>query len=223
MSEEPDADALSSSAEDPIKPRLRGWIHLVSAIVAIPCGIWLVQNAQPGPMTAGAAVYAAALVLLLGISGTYHTPQWSERNRAILRLLDHSMIFIHIGGSYTPFLLGVDLDWVSFVLPAVWIMAVLGILRTLFLPNINRFLKSMIYVVMGWLAVPLMGPFHDTYGIGVIVLLLVGGISFTAGGAVYARRTPNPWPETFGYHEIFHVSVVFGSVCHYMAVWMVVT
>lgn len=174
-------------------------------------------------MSAGALTYAASLVLLLGFSGAYHTPTWSDRPRAALRMIDHSMIFILIGGSYTPFLLATNDDTFSFALPLVWIIATLGILRTLFLPNINRFLKSSIYVAMGWMAVPLMKPWWESFGIEVVVLLLMGGVSFTVGALIYARRWPDPWPSTFGYHEIFHVSVVFGSVCHFIAVWRVVT
>lgn len=222
MSEAALEDPLNSSIDDPIKPRMRGWIHLISAFVAAPFGVLLVQHAQPGHLSTGAALYAISLVLLLGTSGTYHTPTWSDRTRTFLRLLDHSMIFVLIGGSYSPFLLGIDLDWVSWVLPGIWIMAFLGILRTVFLPNINRFLKSAIYVLMGWIAAPLMVPFHAAYGDLVLALLLIGGLAFTGGALIYARQTPNPWPETFGYHEIFHVSVVLGSICHYVAVWLVV-
>ena len=212
-----------SATRDSIKPRMRGWIHLCSAVLAIPAGWILVQRAVPGSMSAAALTYAASLVLLLGISGAYHTPTWSERPRVTLRLIDHSMIFILIGGSYTPFLLATNDDTFSFALPLVWIIATLGILRTVFLPNINRFLKSSIYVAMGWMAVPMIKPWWESFGLEVIVLLLMGGLSYTAGALVYARRRPDPWPKTFGYHEIFHVSVVFGSVCHFMAVWQVVT
>ena len=212
-----------SSTQDPTKPSMRGWIHLLSAIIAIPAGWFLVKAAVPGHLTAGALTYAASLVLLLGISGTYHTPTWSERPLVTLRLLDHSMIFILIGGSYTPFLLAMNDDDFTFALPLIWCIAILGILRTLFLPNINRFLKSMIYVAVGWMAVPLMKPWSQSFGFDVIALLLIGGVAYTLGALVYARRWPDPWPQTFGYHEIFHAGVVFGSVCHFIAVWRVVT
>ncbi len=202
---------------------MRGWLHLFSAVIAIPAGWILVQHALPGTMSAGALTYATSLVLLLGISGTYHTPAWTERPRVTLRLIDHSMIFILIGGSYTPFLLATHDDDFSFALPLVWCIAILGILRTLFFPNINRFIKSMIYVAVGWMAIPLMKPWWDSFGLEVILLLLTGGVAYTLGAVVYARRWPDPWPETFGYHEIFHAGVVFGSVCHFIAVWKVVT
>ena len=222
MSEAVESVPSTSAAQDPSRPRMRGWIHLLSALIAIPFGVQMVQHAQEGPMRFGALLYAGSLALLLATSGVYHTPTWSDGPRRILRLLDHSMIFILLGGSYSPFLLGIDADWSRVALPAVWGLVILGILRTLFLPNINRWLKSMIYVVMGWMAVPMMGEFHTAYGTIVLALLLFGGLAFTGGGIIYALKRPNPWPAMFGYHEIFHVGVVVGSVCHYMAVWLVV-
>ena len=96
----------------------------MSALIAIPAGWVLVQQAIPGAMTVGALTYAASLFLLLGTSGTYHTPTWTERPRATLRLIDHSMIFILIGGSYTPFLLATNDDGLSFALPLVWGIAI---------------------------------------------------------------------------------------------------
>lgn len=212
----------TSAAEDPSRPRLRGWVHLIGAFVAVPFGAALVQEASPGPRTAGAALYAVSLVMLLATSGVYHTITWAPAPRRILRLLDHSMIFILLGGSYSPFLLGMEAGWTHTAFAAVWGLVTLGILRTVFLPNISRWLKSMIYVVMGWMAVPMMGEFHDAYGSEVLTLLLLGGIAYTGGAVIYARRAPNPWPKTFGYHEIFHVGVIAGSICHYVAVWRVV-
>lgn len=214
---------FDSSTRDPIKPRMRGWIHLLSAVIAMPAGWILVQQAVPGSMSTGALTYAASLVLLLGISGAYHTPTWSERPRVTLRMIDHSMIFVLIGGSYTPFLLATHDDDFSFALPLVWGIATLGILRTLFFPNISRLLKSLIYVAVGWMAIPLMKPWWESFGPEVILLLLGGGVAYTLGAVVYARRWPDPWPQTFGYHEIFHAGVVLGSVCHFIAVWRVVT
>ena len=222
MTEAVDDIAISSSANDQRRPRMRGWIHLLSAFASIPCGAILIQHAQPGPSTAGATLFAVSLSLLLLTSGTYHTFTWSERPRAILRLLDHSMIFMLLGGSYSPFLLGLQTDWALYALPAVWFLVVLGILRTLFFPNISRWLKSLIYVAMGWMAVPMMKPFYDAYGGTVLMLLLIGGVAYTGGAVIYTKKTPNPWPRMFGYHEIFHVGVVIGCLCHYVAVWNVV-
>lgn len=213
----------TSAATDPIKPRMRGWLHLVGAIIALPFGYALIANAAPGPNQAGAALYAGALILLLATSGTYHTRTWSDRTREFLRLMDHSMIFILIGGSYSPFLLGIEVDWARVALPTIWTLVFLGILRMVFFPNINRWLKSLIYIIMGWMAVPMMGPFYESFGGTVLCLLLAGGLAFTGGAVIYTRQKPNPWPQTFGYHEIFHAGVIAGSICHYVAVWKVVS
>jgi len=212
-----------SSVEDPIKPRMRGWIHLISAVLAIPAVWMMVSAANPGHQRAGALTYGISLIFLLSTSGSYHTPTWPPRTRAILRLIDHSMIFVFIGGSYTPFLLASTGDIFDWFLPLVWVMALLGILRTLFLPNVSRWLKSGIYMIMGWVAVPLVGMWIIELGPTTVGLLLGGGLIYTFGGGIYAKQRPNPWPATFGYHELFHVTVVLGSVCHYWAVWRVVT
>lgn len=214
---------MPSSAEDPVKPRLRGWIHATGAVLAIPA-VWIMVNAaQPGHLRIGALTYGLSLIFLLSTSGSYHTPNWDPRTRAILRLIDHSMIFVLIGGSYTPFLLASNGDIFTWFLPVIWVMALLGILRTLFLPNVNRWVKSGIYVLMGWAAVPLLGMWITELGNDTVRLLLGGGLIYTVGAVIYAKQWPNPWPKTFGYHEIFHIAVVLGSVCHYWAVWRVVT
>jgi len=217
-------DALPASAvDDPIKPSLRGWIHLVSGILAIP-PVWvLVTAATPGHLRSGALIYGLSLIFLLTISGSYHTPSWSSDTRAIMRLIDHSMIFVMIGGSFTPFLLACSADIYSWFLPIIWLMALAGILRMLFFPNVSRWIKSGIYMVMGWSAIPMMGLWAEGLGIKTVALLLIGGAFSTVGGIIYAKRNPNPWPMTFGYHEIFHVTVVLACIFHYWAVWRAVT
>jgi len=214
---------LPSSAKDAIKPRFRGWVHTCSAIVAIPAVWVLVATAQPGHMRAGALTFGISMIFLLSISGSYHTPSWSHQTMAILRLIDHSMIFVFLGGTYTPFILASKGDIFEWFLPLVWLMALGGILRTIFLPDVNRWVKAGFYMIMGWMALPLVGLWVRELGWETVNLLLVGGLVYTVGGVMYAKQRPNPWPKTWGYHECFHVAVVVGCIFHYCAVWRVVT
>ena len=222
-SEHDSLDFSHSATSDTIKPRFRGWSHACGAIIALPATVVLASAAQPGSATTAAIVYGVSMILLLGVSGTYHVPFWSEKPRGKIRLLDHSMIYVLLGGSYTPFCLMTG-DWVSsVVLPVVWVLSLVGILRTLFVPNMRRWVKSMSYVVMGWVSLPLVFKWYDALGAEVVVYLLVGGLVYTSGAVVYTRKNPNPWPNTFGYHEVFHLAVLVGCVAHYKAVWLAVT
>lgn len=206
-----------------IKPRLRGRIHLAGAVLAIPVAIWLAGEAKAGVHTIGAIVYGVSLVLLLATSGTYHTPNWSDKASSRMQRLDRSMIFVLLGGSYTPFLLAAGGTAARIYLPIIWGLVTVGILRTVFLPNGRRWITTLSYVALGWISAPLMPSWVSDFGWEVLWLITVGGVIYTLGGVVYAQRTPNPWPKTFGYHEIFHVAVILGSACHCWAVWCVVS
>ena len=214
---------LPSSARDAIKPRFRGWVHAGSAILAIPAVWILVAASQPGHLRVGALVFGLTMIFLLSVSGSYHTPQWSDQTMAILRLIDHCMIFVFVGGTYTPFLLASKGDIFQWFLPVVWLMALLGILRTIFIPDVKRWIKAGFYMMMGWMALPLVSLWVRELGWETVNLLLIGGVIYTTGGVMYAKQKPNPWPETWGYHECFHLAVVVGCAFHYWAVWRVVT
>ncbi len=205
-----------------VKPRLRGWSHLISAVFAIPAAIILIMAAKNGLPTIGAITYGVSLFLLLATSGTYHTPYWSPSTRKKLQRVDRSMIFVLIAGSYTPFLLATSGESLSLFIPVIWSIALLGIIRTLFLPHGQRWISTMSYIAMGWLAVPLFYQWMTQLGSNVVIPLCVGGVIYTLGAIAYARKAPNPWPKTFGYHEIFHIAVILASICHYYAVWLVV-
>ncbi len=222
-SEHDSLDFSHSATSDSVKPKYRGWSHALGAIIAIPATMYLVAAATPGAGTTSAIVYGISMILLLGVSGTYHVPFWPEEVRAKIRLLDHSMIYVLLGGSYTPFCMMTG-DWVSsVVLPVVWVLSLVGILRTLFVPNMRRWVKAMSYVVMGWISLPLVFKWYEALGPEVVAYLLAGGLVYTSGAVVYTRKTPNLWPGSFGYHEIFHLAVLAGCAAHYKAVWLAVT
>jgi hemolysin III len=201
------------------RPRLRGVIHQWSFLVALAAGAALVVLAPAGRATAACAVYAAALAGLLGTSALYHRVTWRPRARAWLRRLDHAMIFVLIAGTYTPFaLLVLEGSLRVIVLTGVWGGALAGIVFTMVWIGSPRWLTAAAYVALGWFALIAVPQIVERAGVGALALLAAGGVAYTAGAVVYARRRPDPRPATFGYHEIFHVLVVVAAAAHFVAV-----
>jgi hemolysin III len=194
-------------------------VHQWSFFVALAAGAGLVVWAPAGRATAATAVYAAALAGLLGTSALYHRVTWRPRIRSWLRRLDHSMIFVLIAGTYTPFaVLVLDEPLNVVVFAGVWAGAVAGILFTLLWSDAPKWLTAAAYVALGWFSIIAMPEITERAGPGALALLAAGGLAYTAGAIVYARRRPDPRPATFGYHEIFHVLVVFAAAAHFAAV-----
>ncbi len=204
------------------KPRLRGVVHLVASITAVPAVVALFLRARTGS-GAGAAIFGASLVGLLTVSAVYHTPYWPPRIRAVLRRVDHSVIYFLIAGSYTPFCLAVGGGAANLLLPVVWIGAIFGVLKSMFWVKAPRVLSATIYVLLGWAAVPYFSDFSRAIEPAASTLLAAGGLIYTLGAIIYARKQPNPVPRVFGYHEVFHLLVVAAATCHYAAVWITVS
>jgi hemolysin III len=202
-----------------VKPRLRGVLHQYAFFVAVVLGAVLVIVAPDGRGRVAAAIYAFAVSGLLGTSALYHRITWQPRARAWLRRLDHSMIFVLIAGTYTPFAVLVLSGTLSdVVLIGVWSGAAAGILFTLLWVDAPKWLTAASYVALGWFSIISVPQIVSRAGAGAAALLAVGGIAYTAGAVVYARRRPDPRPATFGYHEIFHVLVVIAAAAHFTAV-----
>ena len=194
-------------------------LHQWSFFVALAAGAALVAWAPAGRATAATAVYAAALAGLLGTSALYHRVTWRPRVRASLRRLDHSMIFVLIAGTYTPFAVLVLEEPLNVVVFAgVWVGSAAGILFTLVWSDAPKWLTAAAYVALGWFSIIAIPEITERAGPGALALLAAGGLAYTAGAIVYARRRPDPRPATFGYHEIFHVLVVFAAAAHFAAV-----
>ena len=203
----------------PVKPRLRGVVHQWSFFVALVAGAVLVILAPDGRGTVVAAVYAAALAGLLGTSALYHRVTWRPGVRAWMRRLDHSMIFVLIAGTYTPFAaLVLTGSTQVVVLAGVWAGAAAGVVFSLIWIRAPNWLAAIAYVSLGWFACVAAPQLVDRAGIAALVLILGGGVAYTAGAVVYALQRPDPRPAVFGYHEVFHVLVVAAAVIHFVAV-----
>jgi hemolysin III len=174
----------------------------------------------------GSALFTGTALVLFTVSAIYHTGTWSPRVWAFLRRFDHSNIFLLIAGSYTPFtLLLLEGAERVLLLSVVWTGAVLGVLFRVFWADAPRWLYTPIYIALGWAAVFFIPSFADGaerlgVGIGtaVIVLVIVGGGLYTLGGVVYGFKRPNPWPQWFGFHEVFHTFTILAFVTHYVGV-----
>jgi hemolysin III len=203
----------------PVKPKLRGVVHQWSFFVAVAAGIALVALAPAGRATAACAVYAVALCGLLGTSALYHRISWRPSVRAWMRRLDHSMIFVLIAGTYTPFAVLVLSGTVQdVVLLGVWAGAAAGIVFTLIWIRAPKWVTAAAYIALGWFSIVALPQIVERAGGGALALLAAGGVAYTAGAVIYARRRPDPRPAVFGYHELFHVLVVVAALAHFVAV-----
>lgn len=201
------------------RPLLRGVFHACAAVAAIGGIVLLVLLADSASEYVGGAVFAASLALLYSTSAAYHRITWKPRLRAIMKRLDHSMIFVLIAGTYTPFCLVVlDTAWGISMLSVAWGLAGAGVAMKLVWPNAPRWLSVLLYLAVGWLALVATTELLAWFTLAPLALLLLGGLMYTLGGIVYAAGRPNPFPRVFGYHEVFHALVIAGSVLHFALV-----
>lgn len=209
-----------------VKPKLRGWIHAGSAPLVLAAGVVLVVLAPSGSPRVGAAVFALCSLMLFAVSAVYHRGNWGPRAYALLKRWDHANIFLLIAGTYTPFsLLLLDGTEQTVLLSVVWAGAVIGVLFRIFWHNAPRWLYVPIYIALGWAAVFFIPAFFSGAtaigtgtGIATCVLIIVGGLLYTLGGAVYGFKWPDPSPSWFGFHEIFHVFTILAFAAHYTGI-----
>ena len=199
--------------------------HFIGMLLAILAAAPLLAAAafQGSPLTVGSlSVFAASMVLLYGASTTYHTFNGSAKTNRLLRKLDHMMIFILIAGSYTPIcLLVLEPSMGLPLLAMVWGTALAGILIKALWITCPKWFSSLIYISMGWLCVFAMVPLVRALSPVAFAWLLTGGILYTIGGVIYALKLPlfNRRYPHFGSHEVFHVFVMLGSLCHYVVMF----
>jgi hemolysin III len=205
--------------EDLPRPRFRGSSHKYAFFASLVTGAVLVIVAPSDKATTAAAIYAASVSGLFGASALYHRITWRPATRRWMRRLDHSMIFVLIAGTYTPFALLVLHGTLSnVVLVVVWAGALAGVVLKLAWVDAPKWLMAAIYLALGWVGVATAPQVLARAGAGALTLLAVGGLLYTAGAVIYALRRPDPRPKVFGYHEIFHVLVIVAAAAHYAAI-----
>ena len=215
-------DKVSERVDDVIadvKPRLRGWLHALTAPLTLAAGIVLIALSPDTPTRLGSAIYALSAVLLFTVSAILHRGRWSPKVDAFWRRFDHANIFLLIAGSYTPFSLllleGRDRD---VLLTVIWLGAAVGVLFRVFWVTAPRLLYTAIYIALGWAAVFYFPAFVQAAGTAVLVLIVVGGVLYTIGGLVYGLKRPDPSPRWFGFHEVFHALTIAAFTVHYVGI-----
>jgi hemolysin III len=191
----------------------------VAFFVALVAGVLLVVYADGARASTAAAVFAGSVMAMLGASALYHRVTWSVRARPWMRRLDHAGIYLLIAGTYTPVgLLTLRGTMREVVLAVVWSGAAAAILMKFVWVGAPKWLSAVTGVALGWAGVAAMPQVARYAGATAVVLLGIGGLAYTAGAVVYARRRPDPVPAVFGYHELFHALTLVAVTCQYVAI-----
>jgi hemolysin III len=205
--------------QPPVKPRLRGLSHEIAFFLALPLGVALALEADTSTGRAAAIVFAASVAAMFGASSLYHRVDWPEKRRLWMRRLDHAGIYGLIAGTYTPFgLLVLRGNWRVVVLAIVWSGTAAAVLLKFVWVDAPKWLSAVTGIGLGWVGVVVFPQLLDRIGLGGSLLVLAGGLGYTAGALVYAFRRPDPVPAVFGYHELFHAFVIVAVGCQYAAV-----
>ena len=207
-------------ARDPIS----ALTHLIGLLAVIPVFFCLLYRSDSMIKTIGLSIFGISLILLYSASTIYHTLKLSAEKIAVLRRIDHMMIFVLIAGTYTPVcLVTLAGKWGYILLALIWCIAVAGVFMKVFWMNAPRWLSTMIYVIMGWLSITAFVPLMKAVGWGGFGILLAGGVAYTLGAVIYALKKPNlAILKSFGFHEIFHVFVMVGSGFHVLFMFLYV-
>jgi hemolysin III len=207
-----DARAMVASASDQLVPRLRGVSHAVASVVAVAAAVVVVARAPTARTTVALGVYGAGLIALFGGSALYHRWPGHPRFKPLLQRIDHSTIYGFIAASYTPIavvLLHGALAWM--ILLVAWAGAAAGVAFTLGWIEAPRAVAAGSYLALGWIAVIALPQLLRVLGVAPLILL-------GAGGLLYATQRPDPWPQTFGFHEVFHALVIMAAASQYVAI-----
>ena len=166
-------------------------------------------------------VYGASLITLYATSALYHLGPWTGRWRTTLRAVDHANIFLVIAGTYTPICVTLLSGWLRpAVLVSAWTVAAAGMTLSGLMLRLPRWLAVALYVSAGWMALVPAPTLIQSLPLPASILLLSGGLLYTVGAAIYARRRPDPLPHIFGYHEVFHLFVIAGTVAFFALIWV---
>ena len=201
------------------KPLLRGVFHQGAFFVAVIAAPLLIVSADGERRRLAATVFAASVAACFGASALYHRVNWSPRVRLWMQRVDHAGIYLLIAGTYTPVaLLVLNGTWRPTILAIVWAGAAVAIVLGFAWVTAPRWLAAANAIALGWMAVAALPELVTRLHPAAMLLLVVGGLAYTAGAIVYARRRPDPVPHVFGYHELFHALTIVAITCQYVAI-----
>ena len=206
------------------KPAMRGWIHAVAAPLSLAAGIVLICLAKQPGLKWACAVFMVSSLILFTNSAAYHLGDWNSKVTNVLRRIDHVNIFLLIAGTYTPVAFALQPFWRDTIIISMWACTAIAIIINVISTTAPRWLYTLVYVIFGIYGLAYMVLFWTSpvAGSTVTILIIAGGVCYIAGAIVYARRSPDPWPRVFGFHEIFHCGTVAGYACHMVAIYMVI-
>ena len=220
------ADAFYDARRDIYytKPALRGWLHLLWFEVSLVFGTLLLAWAHGATRITASAIYAASVSAMFGASALYHRGNWSAAWRQRLQRLDHAMIFFLIAGTATPaFLLTVRSTFGVVCLIVMWALTVTAAAVRMVRMSTPELVAGVMFVGLGWLAGLALPWVWVRAGVAPALLVLTGGLLYTAGALAYHRRWPDPFPSVFGYHEVFHAFVCAAATCQFVAIAVFIT
>ncbi|HHF7368230.1 TPA: hemolysin III family protein [Legionella bozemanae] len=199
-----------------MKPLARGYIHLAAFFITLCACTILIIYSNGAYAIFASVIYSVSLIGQYGVSALYHTRMWSRQKYLLLRRIDHAAIFVLIAGTATPIcLLKLKNAYGLQLLSILWLVALIGMLMTTIWTHVPKWVRALLYVAMGWIGILYFPEIKYSLDITNIQLLVIGGVAYTLGAIIYAFKWPDPFPRVFGYHEVFHVFVVLGSVLHF--------
>ena len=206
-----------------VKPILRGWSHQAMFFVAIGACSLLIAKSINRVQYLSTIIYSFGLLSMLGVSAFYHRIHWGPRQRDILGRLDHCAIYIMIAGTCTPItLLVLNGDSGQTMLISIWIVAAVGIFKSIFFPNLHEMISAIIYLIPGYMITPYVSELLPKLGFSNIALLFIGGILYTIGAICYGMKWPGRNAKWFGYHEFFHLLVCIAATMHFIIIYSII-
>lgn len=206
-----------------LREPMNGFTHFIGAVLSVIGTLFLINlslNPYKPAHFIALLIFGLGLILMYTTSTLYHWLKISEEGTKKLRKADHIMIFINIAATYTPIcVLALQGTIGVTLLILVWSVALAGIFIKILWMNAPRWLSTIIYLFMGWLAVIVIVPLFKTLQTAALIWMLAGGLFFTAGAVIYARKKPDPYPGVLGFHEIFHIFVLLGSLSHFIMIY----
>jgi len=205
------------------KPLLRGVLHQVAFVLALAVAPFVIYAADGTRARVSVGVFAASVAACFGASALYHRVTWTPRVRPWMRRIDHAGVYLLIAGTYTPVsLIALGGAWRPAILATVWTGAAAAIVLKFVWVDAPKWLAAAIGIALGWVAVVALPQLASHVAPAAVVLLVIGGLAYTAGAIVYARRRPDPAPAIFGYHELFHALTIVAVSCQYTAIALIV-
>jgi hemolysin III len=202
-----------------VKPTFRGVLHQGALLVSLAAAPLIVLAADDARAKAAAAVFAASVAVCFGVSALYHRVTWRPGVRRWMRRADHAGVYLLIAGTYTPVsLLALEGAWRPTILTIVWAGALVAIVLKFVWIDAPKWVAAALGIALGWVAVFALPHLIGQLELAALILLVAGGLAYTAGAVVYARQKPDPLPAVFGYHEVFHALTIVGVACQYVAI-----